>query len=169
MPTRPVLTSLPEIESPTRADGTAAVDGDQVVWDATLGRLVASAGITSGNQYTLAYGWGDQSAVVLVGAEASLPAPWAGTIIGWTDWTDDGANVTADFDIMRSAAVDPPVFASLVGAGTKPFLTGQRWRTGTPTGWTSVAVAAGDIIAPVVNSTGGVAKSLRLQLVIQRT
>lgn len=121
------------------------------------------------NTYTLVYGWGDKSTVVLAAADASLPAPWAGTIIGWTAWTDDGANVTADFDIMRSAAVDPPVFASLVGGGTKPFLTAQRWRTSAPTGWTSVAVAAGDIIAPQVNTTDGVAKSLRLQLMIQRS
>jgi len=70
---------------------------------------------------------------------------------------------------MRSAAVDPPVFASLVGAGTKPFLTTQRRRAAAPASWASVAVAAHDIIAPFANSTNGVAKSLRVQLVIQRT
>jgi len=119
--------------------------------------------------YALQFGWGDQSTAVLVNAEASAIAPWAGTLIAWTAWTDDGADVTADFDILRSVSADPPVFASLVGAGTKPFLTGQRRRMSAPTGWTRVAIAAGDIIAPFVNTTDGVAKSLRLQLEIQRT
>jgi len=169
-----VAASAMPLQPITVDDETAALPGSR--------QLVAGVGTTidtstpgeiavdvTVNSYALQFGWGDKSTAVLVGAEASATAPWPGNIIAWTAWTDDGADVTADFEVMRSAAVDPPVFASMVGAGTKPFLTTQQRRAAAPASWASVAVAAHDIIAPFANSTNGVAKSLRVQLVIQRT
>src|SRR6185437_12161022 len=88
-----------------------AADGTESVRANLAAVYVSTASVQ--NQYALQFGWGDKSTVVLVGAEASATAPWPGTIIAWKAWTDDGADVTADYDVMRSAAVDPPVFASM--------------------------------------------------------
>lgn len=65
------------------------------------------------------------------------------TITNWAIEADVSGNVT--LDILRNGT-------SIIGSGTKPSLSSAQSATGTPASWTSVAIAAGDIITGLISS-----------------
>ncbi len=67
----------------------------------------------------------------------------AGTIVQWAVWSKESATVTLAIKINGT---------SIVGSGTKPYLTAETQRISTPSGWTSVAVAVGDELEYVIDS-----------------
>jgi len=68
------------------------------------------------------------------------------TVTGWTLLADIAGSVTVDVWRDSYANHPPTVADSMVGAGTKPALAGTRKNQSTSPDWTSVAIAAGDVL-----------------------
>ena len=73
---------------------------------------------------------------------ATVQVPCACMIMGWTVESD--ASGTIAIDVTR-ANKDVPS-ASIVGSGTKPGLSSAQYADDTPTSWTSVNLAQGDVL-----------------------
>jgi hypothetical protein len=125
---------------------------------------------TAGVDQGLQFGFGDKTYIVAANAVDGCRVPWDGTITHVICWTEDGANRSATFDVLRSAAAGPPTYSSMVGGGVKPTLSAAQYSDDTDlTDWTSVAVTAGDLIQVKTATVDGVATSLRCQLHMTRS
>lgn len=110
--------------------------------------------------------------VITAGQKGYVRVPYACTITSWSILTGNaGLGATVTFDIWRANNAIPTVANSLVGGGTKPFLTSatQQITSAAPTGWTSVTLAANDILGFNVESGAAVFSWVNLQLTITRT
>jgi hypothetical protein len=108
--------------------------------------------------------------VVTAGQKGYVRIPYACTITSWSILTGNaGTGATVTFDILRANNAIPSV--SLVGGGTKPFLTSNTAQiaSAAPAGWTSVTLAANDILGFNVESGAAVFSWVNLQLTINRT
>ncbi len=81
---------------------------------------------------------------------------FAYTITTWTVIADVSGSVV--FDILRSTSVTSPSGTSIVGGGNGPTLTSAQGATAAVSGWTSTAIAAGDVLQPSVTSATTVTK-----------
>jgi hypothetical protein len=109
---------------------------------------------------------------ITAGQKGYVRIPYACTITSWSILTGNaGTGATVTFDIWRANNAIPTVANSLVGAGTKPFLTSNTAQiaSAAPTGWTSVAVAANDILGFNVEVGAAVFSLANLQLTVTRT
>ena len=80
-----------------------------------------------------------------------------------TKWTVEGdASGSIAVDVQRAAGGVPS--ASIVGSGNKPALSSQQYATAAPTGRTSVALAAGDIIGFAISGTPTTVKRVTVTL-----
>lgn len=79
---------------------------------------------------------------------ATVVIPAACTIMGWVVEGDTSGSIVVD--VKRANAAVPS--ASIVGAGNKPTLSGAQYAAAAPTGWTSNALAANDVIGFSVSS-----------------
>ena len=86
---------------------------------------------------------GDGTAVPATGFSGSVTVPYSGTITKWDITADQSGS--AVMDIKRSGT-------SIVGTGNQPTLSGAQSANAAPSGWTSVAVTAGDVISANLNS-----------------
>jgi hypothetical protein len=108
--------------------------------------------------------------VITAGQKGYVRIPYACTITSWSILTGNaGTGATVTFDILRANNAIPSV--SLVGGGTKPFLTSNTAQiaSAAPAGWTSVTLAANDILGFNVESGAAVFSWVNLQLTINRT
>jgi hypothetical protein len=109
--------------------------------------------------------------VVTAGQKGYVRVPYACTITSWSILTGNaGLGATVTFDIWRANNAIPTVANSLVGGGTKPFLTSatQQITSAAPTGWTSVTLAANDILGFNVESGAAVFSWVNLQLLVTK-
>jgi hypothetical protein len=108
--------------------------------------------------------------VITAGQKGYVRIPYACTITSWSILTGNaGSGATVTFDIFRANNAIPSV--SLVGGGTKPFLTSNTAQitSAAPAGWTSVTLAANDILGFNVESGAAVFSWVNLQLTVTRT
>jgi hypothetical protein len=98
-----------------------------------------------------------QGAVIGTGSSGSVTIPYAGTINNWYVSGDVSGSIV--IDVKRSGA-------SIVGAGNKPTVSSSTSANAAVSGWTSVAVSAGDIISFNVDSASTMTKAT---LVIKMT
>jgi hypothetical protein len=90
--------------------------------------------------------WDGQGTVVGTGNTRYYVAPYAMTITGWSI-VATGSSPTTTIDIWKVASGTSLPTVSNTIMGTKPALsTGNAVRSTTLTGWTTTAIAAGDII-----------------------
>lgn len=138
----------PGEQGPAGADGAAGAPGI----DVSAIEVIVGTGV----------------AVISTGLVCYYEIPFACTIDRWTILPDVSGSIV--FDIWRDTFANaPPVVGdSIVGGGTKPTLTTSTSAQGTPSGWTSVAIVAGDIIGINVDSVTSV-KKCTLSLKVTKT
>ena len=95
-------------------------------------------------------------AVLTAGSKGFITVPYACTITNWYLAADQSGGVV--IDVKRSGA-------SIVGTGNHPTLSTTQSGNAAVSGWTSVAITAGDILEFVV--TGTPATLTRVNLVIK--
>jgi len=151
----------------TREDGSAAQPGDVVTIDAS-GDPVADPTLTPVDGFD--FGFGNGSGALQANQHVGCRVPWNCTIDAWELYTEDGASASASVDIQKSSGVNPPSYGAVVGAGTKPNLSGAQWAQVTAiTGWTTVALAAGDLLELTLTTVDGTVKTIRGFLSVTRT
>jgi len=100
-------------------------------------------------------GIGLEGSAVISGPAGQVRIPFDGTIVAWSVLAEDAGSIV--YDVWRDtlAASPPTVGDSLIGGGNRPTLSSARYATAAPSGWTSVALVAGDVIAFGVDSVSG--------------
>jgi len=101
---------------------------------------------------------GDGVNAITTGFKGAIPVPFAGTITEWTIVSTDTNPPTTgsiEIDILKSTYANYPTMSSMVGTGIKPNISNSNKGNGTPTGWTTTTVNAGDIIGFNVTSVTG--------------
>jgi len=110
--------------------------------------------------------------VVTAGVKGYIRIPYACTITSWSILTGNaGSGATVTFDIWRANNAIPTVANSIVGGGTKPFLTSNTSQitSASPSGWTATTLAVNDILGFNVETGAAVFSWVNLQLTITRT
>jgi len=100
--------------------------------------------------------FGNGQTVVLSGTVAYIRIPFDVTISTWSIISELSGSVVVD--IWRLTNGIPTAANTIIGGGTKPFLSSERLRVSSPTGWTSTALLAGDILAFRVDSCSLITK-----------
>jgi hypothetical protein len=101
---------------------------------------------------------GSGQSVIPVGSIGYIRITKDCTITSWSIISEISGSIA--IDVWRLSNNIPTVVDSIIGAGTKPFLSSERVRVGTPTGWTSTALLTGDVIAFRVDSASFVTKAV---------
>ena len=132
------------------ANGYAPLDANAKVPVANIADnlRVATVGLTVG----------DGVNTITTGFKGAIPVPFSGTITEWTIVSADANPPTSgsiEIDILRSTFANYPTMTSMVGTGTKPNITASNKGNGTPTGWATTTINAGDIIGFNVTSVTG--------------
>jgi hypothetical protein len=87
------------------------------------------------------------AAMALGGATVEVPS--VARILNWTIEGDVSGSIVVD---VTRANKDVPA-TSIVGGGNKPTLSSAQYASAAPSGWTSVALAPGDIIGFSISGT----------------
>jgi len=120
--------------------------------------------------YGYSFGFGNGLGALVANQSVSDEVEEDGDITAWRFWTEDGVDVSASVDIQTSAGSNPPSWSSLVGAGTKPNLSGARWaQASSISGWTGVHLTAGQLVRAVLSTVDGTVKTVRGFLAVRRT
>jgi hypothetical protein len=101
---------------------------------------------------------GDGVNTITTGFKGAIPVPFSGTITEWTIVSTDANPPTSgsiEIDILKSTYANYPTMSSMVGTGTKPNIANSNKGQGTPTGWSTTTINAGDIIGFNVTSVTG--------------
>lgn len=109
---------------------------------------------------------------ITAGVKGYVRVPYACTINTWSILTgNSGAGATITFDIWRANNAIPTVANSLVGGGTKPFLTSNTSQitSAAPSSWTAVTLAANDVLAFNVEAGAAVFSWANLQLLVTKS
>jgi hypothetical protein len=111
--------------------------------------------------------------VLTAGQKGYVRVPYACTITSWSILTGNaGLGATVTFDIWRANNAIPTLSTtSLVGAGgNKPSLASatQQIASANATGWTSVTLAANDILGFIVEPGAAVFTWVNLQLLVTK-
>jgi hypothetical protein len=88
------------------------------------------------------FGDGYSAASVAAGLKTYVVFPLAGTITGWRIISN--AATTAIVDVWKAAGAIPTLVDAIAGSN-KPTVTGATVANGNVVGWTTAAVAAGDV------------------------
>lgn len=80
---------------------------------------------------------------------ATVELPYDCTILSWTVEADVSGSIA--IDVTRAVKAVPST--SIVGSGNKPTLSSQQYASALVSGWTSVALAQGDIIGFALSGT----------------
>lgn len=83
-------------------------------------------------------------AAITTGNKPYLQIPRLISIIGWTLLADISDSMT--IDVLKNSYVNFPVAVSMVGAGTKPYLSSQLANTGNVLDWSTATLNAGDFL-----------------------
>lgn len=105
-------------------------------------------------------------AVITTGSKGFLVAEFACTINTWTIIGDQSGSCV--LDIKRSTYAGFPTTASIIGGGNAPTLSSAQKNQAAPSGWTSIALNAGDILEFSVSSVTTLQRIL-LSLNVTRT
>ena len=90
------------------------------------------------------------TSVIQVGQVGYVEMPYSGSITNWSITGNASGSIV--FDIWKASGIIPTVANTIIGGGTKPFLSSQQINLNTPTGWTTVNFLAGDILGFYVDS-----------------
>ena len=105
---------------------------------------------------------------ITTGVKGYITIPYAATITGW-DIAADGVNPTCTFDVWKIATGTALPTVTNTIMGTKPALsTGNVIHSTTMTSWSTLAVAAGDIIGFNVDAVT-VATKITFQIEVSKT
>lgn len=102
--------------------------------------------VDTGVKFPIVKSWDGQGSAVTTGNTRYFTAPYAMTITGW-NISCVGSSPTCTIDIWKVATGTAlPTVANTI-MGTKPALSsGNAVRSSTMTGWTTLAISAGDIL-----------------------
>ena len=98
---------------------------------------------------TIGLSVGDGNNVITTGFKGAIYVPFSGMITEWTILSTDRNPPTSgsiEIDILKGTYADYPTMSSMVGTGTKPNIANSNKGQGTPTGWATNLVNAGDCI-----------------------
>jgi len=90
----------------------------------------------------------------LSGGDFFSRVPYSCTLVRWSVFADAVGNL--QLDVLRSTIGSFPPSTSLVGGGNKPALVASQADSQAPSGWTDVALVAGDVIAIHHVSSSGI-------------
>ena len=152
----------------------AGIDGLFLKWNNSTSKWVASttpAGTTPyvGLEFIISGG----SSVITTGIKGYCEIPFPCTVIAWTIilYSASGAAVTDSItiDVLGDTYANTISSASIVGTGTKPFVTAATKNQSTPTGWTTTTIPQGEILGFNVTSAPASAINCLISLKLQRT
>jgi hypothetical protein len=106
---------------------------------------------------------------ISTGIKGDRRVDYACTLTGWSIYADVSGSIT--FDIWKDTHADfPPIVADTMvgGSGTKPNISASNKGSGTPTNWSSITIAAGDILRFNVDSCSTITRAVLL-LKVTRT
>lgn len=106
------------------------------------------------------------------GQYVDFALPAAMTVTGWkviVQPTDGQSSATISFDVLQATDAAYPAMTSLVGSGTFPGVTAGVHASGTPTGWTTTAIPAGNTLRVRVRSGVANVAAATLALSLSRT
>lgn len=103
---------------------------------------------------------------VTTGSKGFIQIPFGATISAWTVLADQSGSIV--MDVKRSTYAAFPTTASIVGGGNAPTLSSAQNNTAAPSGWTSTAITAGDVLEFSVSSASTVTR-VTVQLKLTRT
>ena len=113
------------------------------------------------------------SSVITTGTKGYCEIPFPCTVIAWTIilYSASGAAVTDSItiDVLGDTYANTISSASIVGTGTKPFVTAATKNQSTPTGWTTTTIPQGEILGFNVTSAPASAINCLISLKLQRT
>jgi len=98
---------------------------------------------------------GDGVNAITTGFKGAIYVPFSGQITEWAILSMDANPPTSgsiEIDILKSTYADYPTMSSMVGTGTKPNIANSNKGQGSPTGWATTAVNAGECIGFNVTS-----------------
>lgn len=146
-PTNPAFTvsGSPVTTSGTLTIAAAGTTGQYVRGDGSLANFPTSIGVGS-----FGVNAGNGQSVILPGQVGYWTAACNGTITDWAIQASN-ANGSIQFDIWKAAGALPTVANSIIGGGTKPFLTAQRYQKQAAT-FTTLAFSAGDVFGFYIDS-----------------
>jgi hypothetical protein len=136
--------------------GNSGVDPPSQVLPAAppFGQTLANITITiDGGAAVIAVG------MALGGATVEVPVP--ARIINWTVEADQSGSIAVD--VTRANKGVPS--SSIVGTGNVPALSSAQYASAAPSGWTSVALAPGDVIGFAI--LGGPASVTRVTVTLR--
>lgn len=118
---------------------------------------VQTTAMTTGHRYrTLGLTIDGAGSPITTGSKGYITVPYDCTIDLWTVLGDQAGSVTVD--VKRATYAAFPTTTSIVGAGGKPTLSSARKAQSAPTGWTSIALAAGDVIEFTIDSAATITR-----------
>jgi len=131
------------LTSPSSGEVLGWVSANQLGWVTPGGSSIVNRGFNIGNG----------NIVVAVGlASRALVVDFNCNIISWT-FTSTNITGSMSVDIIRkNGAIPVYPTDSIVGAGVKPNLSSAKYAKSAPSGWTSTALAAGDVLQIFINS-----------------
>ena len=135
--------------------------------------LNGGTGITNTPYVGLEFIISGGSSVITTGIKGYVEVPFACTVVAWTIilYTSTGAAVTdsVTIDVLGDTYANTISSASIVGAGTKPFVAASTKNQSTPTGWTTTSLTAGEIVGFNVTAAPTTATNCLISLKLQRT
>lgn len=141
-----------EDESADLPNSREIVEGTGIDFtDAGGGNTLTVAVSTNIRTAGIFYSFSNGGSVLTSGTKVYIPIPFACTIIDWTIIGDQSGSIVIDIwkDVYANA---PPTIADVITASDKPTMTTAQKATGSSlTGWTT-SIAAGDVLALVINS-----------------
>lgn len=141
---------------------SSSVDGEVVLFSGTggkTGKRATGSGLaklTSGVMSTISISVGitfiidGGGSAITTGSKGFIVFPVAASIDQWTVIADQSGSIV--IDVKRSTYSGFPTTTSIVGAGNKPTLSSVQKNQATPSSWTSLAIAAGDVLEFNVDS-----------------
>ena len=103
---------------------------------------------------------------ITIGVKGYVQIPYACTITSWRVIANAVGSI--QFDIFRATSGTIPTVSLIGGGGNKPLLSTAQTNSAAPTGWTSTAIAANDMLAFNVDSATTVSWAV-VQLTVTRT
>jgi len=109
---------------------------------------------------------GDGTAIPTGGPKCVLAIPFACAVTEWQVESADGISTTTTFDVKKRA-YGGGAAASMIGAGTKPFISAGTENKAAPSSWTTTAISAGDKLYPHLDANNN-GELLTLTLTVTR-
>lgn len=132
--------------------------------DATYPTWQTSSGGVTGSTVPITLVYLGGGSAIAAGVEASTACttiPFALTLSSWSVIAmPPSVSGSISVTIRKSAVATPSTFSAMSAGGNQPSMTSSLRDDGTPTSWTSTALAAGEMVCGEVTSATSVTKAV---------